>query len=144
MATDFFGTNRTIGNTNEIASSEFATISVGGVCNLCQSVSWEYGRQINPVYEIGNPVVYFVSGHAQGSIQVGRLVGKKGFFSNWKSSGCGVITPITIDLTSGNCTGGSGHISFDGGMIQRLGGSINANTIEINETISVLVASMHV
>jgi hypothetical protein len=93
---DFFGHNRTIRSSNQLASSEYARITVGSRVDLAQSVAANYAQQIRPIFEIGAPSIFFVSGHAQGTVNVGRLVGAGGFFSNFNAQNCGRIQPVSI------------------------------------------------
>ena len=145
MATDFFGHNRIIKSANQLASSEYARISVGGRVDLAQNVTANYGQQIRPLFEIGAPSVLFVTGHAQGTVSVGRLVGNGGFFSNINATNCGRITPVSINSGSGGpCVGsGGGSVNFDGGIIESVSLQISAGQIEMTEGIVIRVASMN-
>lgn len=145
MAADFFGHNRIIKSANQLASSEYARISVGGRIDLAQNVSANYGQQIRPLFEIGAPSVFFVTGHAQGTVSVGRLVGNGGFFANFNGSQCGRIQPVSISGGGGGpCAGGGGGtISFDGGIIESVSLQITAGQIEMTEGVVVRVASMN-
>lgn len=142
---DFFGHNRTIKSSNQLASSEYARISVGSRVDLAQTVQANYAQQIRPIFEIGAPSIFFVAGHAQGSVNVGRLVGSGGFFSNFNASNCGRIQPVSISGGGGGvCTGGGGGtISFDGGMIESVSLTITAGQIEMTEGVNIRVASMN-
>jgi hypothetical protein len=145
MATDFFGHNRIIKSEKQLSSSEYARISVGGRIDLAQNVTANYGQQIRPLFEIGAPSVFFVTGHAQGTVSVGRLVGKDGFFSNFKGTQCGRIEPVSITGGGGGpCAGGGGGtISFDGGIIESVSLQITAGQIEMTEGVVIRVASMN-
>lgn len=142
---DFFGHNRTIKSSNQLASSEYARISVGSRVDLAQSVTANYSQQIRPIFEIGAPSIFFVAGHAQGSVNVGRLVGSGGFFSNFNARNCGRVQPVSISGGGGGvCTGGGGGtISFDGGMIETVSLTITAGQIEMTEGVNIRVASMN-
>ena len=142
MATDFFGYNRNIGSSNELASSEYATLSINGKVNLCQSVRVDYGQDVKPIYEVGNPSVYFVTGHAQGTISFGRIAGGGSFWSNLKNSQCGQIGMVSLNSEGKGCYGSGGKLNFDGAIITSVSLSINTGAIEINEEAQLRVASM--
>lgn len=146
MATEFFGHNRIVKSANQLASSEYARISVGGNVTLGQNVTANYGQQIRPLYEIGAPSVMFVAGHAQGTVSVGRLVGNNGFFQTFQGTQCGRIQPVSISGGGGGpCSGGGGgSISFDGGIIESVSLQITAGQIEMTEGVVIKVATMSV
>lgn len=142
MATDFFGYNREIGSTKQISSSEFATIMVGGRINLCQNVGANYGQEIKPVFDIGSPTVYFINGHASGTISFGRLAGEGKFFPNLRDTQCGKISPVSINSQGSACFAGSGDLNFAGAVVQSVALAINSGAIEINESANIMVGSM--
>lgn len=144
MATDFFGHNRIVKSADQLSSSEYARISVNGRVDLAQNVSAQYTQQIRPLFEIGQPAVYFVTGHAQGTVTVGRLVGAGGFFQNFKGTQCGKISTLSISSAGGGaCTGGGGgSVTFDGGIMEAVSLQITAGTIEMTEGVVIRVASM--
>ena len=142
---DFFGHNRIIKSADQLASSEYAQISAGGRVDLGQNITANYNQQIRPLYEIGAPSVFFVTGHAQGQVSIGRLVGTEGFFSNWKGTQCGKIEPVSISSAGGGpCVGGGGgSINFEGGIIESVSLQITAGQIEMTEGVVIRVASMN-
>lgn len=143
MATDFFGHNREIKSSNQLASSEYAVLTVSGKVDLCQSVNIDYGQDIRPIYEVGSPSVYFVAGHAQGTVSFGRLAGAGGLFSNVSGAACGVISSLSLEIGAGGCyAGGGGSVSFEGGFVERINLSMQAGAIEITEGATIRVATM--
>ena len=143
MATDFFGYNRTVGKNTDIASSEYAKLAIGSQVNLCQSVNVQYGQEVRPIYTVGSPNVYFVSGHAQGSIDFDRLAGKGGFWANLQNKQCGIITGLNVTSGAEGCYGAGGRIQFDGATIKAIGLRITAGAIEITESASIMIASLN-
>lgn len=140
---DFFGYNRTARSTGNIASSEFAIISVGGQQSLVQNMNVSYQQQVDQVVEVGDTNINFVPGRAQGSVSVSKLVGAGGFFSGWRGTQCGRITPISVRVSGGKCGfTGNGRLNFDGGIIQSVSLSMSAQQLQIAETANILVASM--
>lgn len=142
MATDFFGYNREIGATNQISSSEYAALTVGSKVNLCQNVTATYQQEVRPVYEVGNPAVYFINGHASGTVSFGRLAGSGGFFKGLRATKCGNITPVSINSQGSACFAGSGTLNFSGAVVQQVSLTMTTGQIEINESANIVVASM--
>lgn len=143
MAQDFFGYNRTVGTSNQLSSSEFASLTVGSRVMLCQSVQASYQQEIKPIYEIGNPSIFFVPGHASGSVTFSRLAGEGGFFSALRGTQCGQISPVSINSEGGACFASSGNLNFDGAVIRSVSLTMNTGAIEITEQAEILVASMN-
>jgi hypothetical protein len=143
---DFFGYEKTVKSGDQIASSEFALITMGQRQSLVQSVQAQYGQEVKSVFEIGAPVVYWVRGHSSGSISMSRLVGVNGFFASLGdvAANCGAITPVDIQLSGGgNCYAqASGGLTFDGGVAQGVSMNIGAGQIEITESVQMMVANM--
>lgn len=141
---DFFGHNRIVKSADQLASSEYAKISAGGRVDLGQNVTANYSQQIRPLFEIGAPSVFFITGHAQGTVSIGRLVGSAGFFANWSGTKCGQIDPVSISVEGGGpCAGGGGgSLNFDGGVIESVSLQITAGQIEMTEGVVIRVASM--
>ena len=137
-----FGTNRTAKASGEMASSEFAKVTLGGEVTLGQSVNINYSRTIETIYELGNPNVYWIGGHEQGSFSIGRLVGKKGFFSGLNLGACGEITPVGIDVGSGQCTTGAGGLTVTDAVIESVATQMNAGALQISETITARFAML--
>lgn len=139
---DFFGINRTVGSSNQLSSSEYATLTVGGVVNLCQNVNTNYQQEVRPLYEVGNPSIYFIPGHASGTVSFSRLAGEGNFFANLRDTQCGQISPVSINSTGGGCFTGSGALNFSGAILQSVSLTISTGAIEITEQANILVASM--
>jgi hypothetical protein len=142
MAQDFFGYNRTVGSSNQLSSSEFAALTVGGRVSLCQGVDASYQQEVKPIYEVGNPAIYFVPGHAAGSLSFTRLAGEGSFFSQLRDNNCGQVTPVSINSAGSACFAGSNNLNFDGAIIRSVSLSMNTSAIEITERAELAVASM--
>jgi hypothetical protein len=136
-------TTRQVTSRSQAPTSEYAILYMGGRGELAQSVSGNYGREIRPIYELGSPNVVWVGGHEQGTLELGRIVGKRGFFAGLGEDECGVVRPVSINLGSGPCvTIAAGGLHFHDAMIERLSFSMNVGSLEITETISMRVANM--
>jgi hypothetical protein len=142
MAQDFFGYNRTVGSSNQLSSSEFAALTVGTRVMLCQSVNASYQQEVRPIYEVGNPSIFFVPGHASGNVSFSRLAGEGSFFSQLRNNNCGQITPVSINSSGSACFTGSGALNFSGAVIRSVSLSMNTGAIEITEQADLIVASM--
>lgn len=137
-----FNTTRTAKATGEISSSEYAKVTLGGIVSLGQSVSGNYNRQISTIFEIGNPNIYWVGGHEQGTLSISRLVGKNGFFHNISPGACGEISPVGVDLSAGQCTTGGSGLSFQDVIAEGLTWTISSGALEITEGVSLRFATL--
>jgi hypothetical protein len=142
MAQDFFGYNRTVGSSNQLSSSEFAALTVGSRVMLCQNVTATYQQDVRPMYEVGNPSIFFVPGHASGTLQFGRLAGEGGFFKGIRDTNCGKVTPVAINSQGSACFTGSGALNFDGAIVQSVSLTMNSGDVTINESVNLQIASM--
>ena len=146
MSNSIFNTSRQTKTSGQVASSEYALITIGGRTELGQQVRGNYTRQIQTIFEIGSPNVMWLAGHEQGTLNFSRLVGSKGFFSGWDddADACGVINPVAVDFTGGTqCLAkATGGLLFEGAMIESLDFSMQAGTLEITEGINLRVASI--
>lgn len=140
---DILGYDRTARSSGEIASSEFAAITIGTRQSLVQNVNVSYQQQIETVLEVGDTNVYWVPGRAQGNIQMSKLVGAGGFFNGLRDTDCGRIDPISVNVAGGRCGYvGQGQLRFDGGIIESFGMSMSAAQLQIMQTTNIRVASM--
>ncbi len=137
-----FGTNRSAKATGQIASSEFAKITLGGVISLGQSVNGSYTRNIQTIFEIGNPNVYWLGGHEQGNLQMQRLVGKRGFFADIRPGACGEIKPVAINVTGGTCATGSGGLTIGDAILEAVSFGMQAGSLEITDGATLRFASL--
>lgn len=143
MSQSIFNTNRNTRSKAQIASSEYALVTIGARTELGQSIQGAYNRQIQTIFEIGSPAIMWLAGHEQGTLTFQRLVGSRGFFSGWEGDQCGSIRPVSVSLSGGPCVAAaSGGLSFDGTMIEGVNFSMQAGTLEITEGVSLRVASM--
>jgi len=151
MATDFFGYNRDVKPNGQIASSEFATISLGSRMALVQTVQATYSQTVNAKFETGSPTLFWITGQPQGNITFSRLVGKGGFLSAFGAlkNACGKVIGVALGLDgTGGCSavsnsGGSG-VQFSGGVPENVSINFKAGTLEVSEGASIRVASMSV
>lgn len=140
---DIFNYNRNTQATAQIASSEFARITLGGATNLMQQFQLQYGQQIETVLVLGDSNIYWVPGRPQGIINAGNLVGANGFFEGLRDTQCGKLTPINVTLDGGRCQVSSkGSLDFDAGIIESFSLSMSAQSMQITQGVSVRVASM--
>lgn len=150
-STDFFGYKRDIKPNGAVASSEYATLDLGGRMALVQTVTANYAQQVNAKFELGTPTLYWVTGQPQGDVTFRRLVGKGGFLSAFGAmqNACGEVLAVSIGLDgTGGCStvqnsGGQG-IKFSGGVPVGVSVDITAGTLEVSEGGSMRCASMTV
>lgn len=141
--TSIFNTARTKPAMGRLASSDYALVTLGGRSELVQSVQGNYGRQIATFHEIGSPNVMWVPGQEEGTLQVQRLVGKAGFFSGWTGDSCGVIRPVSINLSGGPCVAvASGGLQCHDTIVESVNFQLTSQTPAITEGISLKVGTL--
>ena len=137
-----FNTNRSTKTSGAMASSEYAKLTLGGVVTLGQSVQGNYTRKVQTIFEIGNPNIYWIGGHEEGTLGVQRLVGKGGFYENISPGACGEITPVSIGLNGGPCVSGAGGLTITDAVLESVSFGMSAGTLEINEGVNIKFASL--
>ena len=143
MATDIFGYDKPVKSEGQIASSDFAAVTVGNKQSLVQSVTVDYGQQITPVSQIGDTQIYWVTSRPEGTLNVSKLVGSSGFFDGWKNLDCGKISNLAVSVDGGRCGfTGSGNLTFTGGVIQSVSVRLGTDQTTIGETCVVKIASL--
>lgn len=140
---DIFNYNRTSRSAGQVASSEFAVVSMGGRQSLVQQVSVQYGQQITPISQIGDVNIYLLPGRAQGTVNCTKLVGSGGFLAGWRNRECGKITPMSVNMAGSRCGfTGRGSLSFDGGIIENVQITLSSEQLQISESVTIRIASM--
>lgn len=144
---EFFGYERTGNSMAQVISSEYATVSLAGAeVSLVQSVNADYQQEVRPVMAIGDPNLYWVSGHPQGTVQIQRMCGKTGFLSAFRGGRCGRIDSMMVNATRGQVCAdgvtGGGRAVFTGGILMGVGFNMRAGQTEIFETATIRVASL--
>lgn len=140
---DIFNYNRTSKSAGQVASSEFAVISMGGKQSLVQQVQVQYGQQITPITQIGDVNIYLMAGRAQGTVNCTKLVGSGGFLAGWRNRDCGRITPMSVSMAGSRCGfSGRGSLSFDGGILASVNITLSAEQLQISESATIQIASM--
>lgn len=145
MATDFFGSNKTVKANDQIVTGELCSLSMGGRVALLQNATASYGRQIMPMFEAGTTTTYYISGNSEGSIEATAAVGKSGFFKNFNSIGnCGKVDKLGFSLgSSGGCAvSASGSLNFTNGLVENVSITLTAGFTAVTNAIRIRVGSM--
>lgn len=143
MPTDVFNYENSVRNSGEIASADFAAIFTGEKQALVQSVSVEYGQQIEAVTQVGDTQVYWIPGRPQGSLNVTKLVGAGGFFKGWQGKACGRIENLRVSVNGGRCGfSGAGNLTFDGGVVKSFSANLGSQAMTISESVTIQIASL--
>lgn len=145
MSNDVFSYDNNISTSGQVASADYARISVGSgnARNaLVQSCDVNYAQQIEEVTQVGSTQIYWLPGRPQGRVGVQSLVGAGGFFSDWKAP-CGKIDTASIRVEGGKCDfQGSGSLFFTGAVVESLTTNITTGRQTIAQGAQVRVASM--
>jgi hypothetical protein len=141
---DLFGYNRTGNAIGQVASSEYASVNVGGKLALVQSVNVTYTQQIDEVKAVGDSNVYWIPGRPSGTINVSKLVGQGSFFQGWSAGQCGRIDSLSINVGGGVCgfSSGGGGLSFTGAVVETFSLEMSSQAHTVTETASIKVATI--
>lgn len=140
---DIFGYNNNVKSEGQVASSEFASVTVGSKQSLVQSVIADYGQTVTPVSQVGDTQIYWITGQPQGTLNITKLVGSGGFFEGWKGLECGKVNNLAVSLDGGRCGfSGAGNLTFNGGVIQRVNVTLGTGQMTIGENCVIQIASL--
>ena len=140
---DIFGYEQTAKSSGQIASADYAVVTVGSKNSLVQSVDASYTQKIEEISQVGDTQIYWLPGRPQGSLKVDKLVGSGGFFSGWSLANCGRINNATVNVAGGRCGfSGSGSLSFTGGVVENISMRLGTQQQTIAESVSIKVASI--
>jgi hypothetical protein len=157
MANNVLGYKRTK-DSNRLISSDFAIVSLSGAggssgkqpLGLVQNANVAYGHQVLSRFEAGSSNLYWVTGQAQGVINIARAVSEGGFFNSLQPENAASGTMMTIDLSikEPNFTGesvsikGKKALHFKGGVIANLGATVATGSLDVSETVTINVAEL--
>jgi hypothetical protein len=141
----FFGKNRQAKSTQEFASPDYVKLTLGssnGVSSgLANSIQGELSQNIQDLYVIGEPSVYFGVGPSTGSINIGRYASCGGLFSDISGGACGFLQSVALKAEGKDaCSCGGVSGTFTGGILQSVGFQIQAGQTFITETLSIKVS----
>lgn len=144
---DFFGYERKVRPNGTIATSELATIKVGGNrISLVQNVNASYQQMVAPKFEAGSATLYWVLGQPQGTIQMQRLVGNGGFLDEFRGIGdnCGELTDVSIGLDGDGCAvvNTGSKVAFRDAVPESVSISFNVGGLQVAESLSLRAAFM--
>ena len=146
MARDVFSREVTFG---AAFSADGARVTFGdfGCGFLVQNLNYQYQQNISRLYEIGCPDIYLVAGRTQGQFSFQRVIGPKrivpAFYQQFGNACNAGENNIKITARAG-CSGGGADagarqmLDIKHAVIQTVGGTINANDMIINESLSMM------
>lgn len=160
---DIFGKSQTFRATNIVTADEMALIVGTGADQLAggeflvQNVAIQYNQPLNRIFEIGTSYVYFAPGRSIGSVQIGRIIGRKSLTAILGPTGQG---PWTTNLASGSAgsrtltfrnrggglAGGGLPIAFiiTGAVVDGYAVATDANGLLVQENVSIQYASLEI
>lgn len=144
-----------------IVSSDYVLLSLeseGGIASaLMQDSNVRYEQRVNLVPEMGSHEMYFLTGQAQGSAAVNRLVGTGGLMAAIKPGGSGNINKgvmsalsVTVKDPLGNVAVADGASSFDniiethGVVMRSVTWSTSAQNLTLAEAMEFVICSLSV
>ena len=150
---DIFGYERdAVADPGQVISSDHAVINIGGKLRLVQNVTGAYQHRVEPKFEAGSPNLYWVTGQASGTLEVGRLLGKVNGPSSGTGTplfgadnGCGILETVVLNMSGKSCsaqTGGAQSYKFSGAVVQSFTISFGVGNLEVTEGLRIMVAEL--
>lgn len=117
-----------------------------GAGALVQQAQWNIQRAVNMLYEIGSANIYYVGNRRNGTITLNRVIGSSDLYEKLITQFGDMCEPSNFELTSQSGCGGSATSSrtwtMQFAIMTRIGASVTAQDITINETIDFMFADM--
>lgn len=153
---DFFGYTRH--NPGQfVYSSDYSSVyfanTRGGATNesnragLVQSAAVSYQHRVEPRFEAGSSELYWCTGQSSGAVQMGRLVGDRGFLEGIRAGRAGrgmrekgVLG--TVEFKAGTVNVDQDVLTLGGCVLQGVAFSTSVGALEISEALTVQVAVM--
>jgi hypothetical protein len=118
--------------------------------SLVQSITIDYNRQVNRVWELGSEDTYFILGHTDGAAQLNKIVGQADTdILERLADACEAINQtISVSSTAGGigeqCEGD--NLDFDltisGPILNRRSFAISADNFLITENATIMFAAL--
>lgn len=124
---------------------------------LAQSVNFNYTQQVTMLHEVGSTNVYYVAGHAQGTVQLSRVLGPGPSVAGFMAAYGDVCNPKSITFSAkGGCksvqNGGANggtlsqkvEYNLEHAVLTSVGTSVDSQSIVVNEQFGMLFANLDV
>lgn len=120
-----------------------------GAGALVQQASWNVRREVQMIYEIGSPNIYYVGNRRSGTIQLQRVVTASDVYQQLIDTFGDMCSPESFELeASGGCGGEQAQstrtYTMTHAIMTSLGASVQAQQIVLNETMDFMFSDMEV
>jgi hypothetical protein len=116
---------------------------------IVQQVQFQIQRNVNMLYEIGSPYVYYVGGRRQGNATFTRVVSGSSTFAKLATDFGNICDPkdLWLDGKQGACKvacGGQGGVKYTlmKATLNLVGASVTAQDVVINETLGFMFTDL--
>lgn len=117
---------------------------------IVQQVQFQVQRNVNMLYEIGSPMVYYVGGRRQGTATFTRVVSGSTAFTKLATEFGNICKPKDLFLDAkqaackGDCPTGTAGVKYTlkQATLNQIGASVTANDIVINETLGFMFVDL--
>jgi hypothetical protein len=114
---------------------------------LVQEAQWRCQRQINTLYEIGSPAVYYVGNRRSGQASMRRVVAGRTQFRDMARKFGDLCNPdnLVIGAAASACGANSGGVNYTlvAATLSELGASVQAEQIVINENMGFVFVDLY-
>lgn len=154
MAEDVFRSKGAVGG---VYKGTLVALTLGGADlaakgSLVQSISINYSRNVNRIWELGSQDTYYILGHTEGTAQLSRIVGRADTdILDRLADACESVNQVISMSSAGPAVGGeqpcpNSEIDFDitisGPVLMNRSFSISADNFLITEGANMMFASL--
>ena len=124
------------------------TLSFGGTSVagfLVQQVQFSYTQQVTLLYEIGSANVYYVGGRAQGTAQLGRVVGPAALGGELMTLYRDLCNPQDISMNaSAGCKSGGPAYLLEDAVMTTVSASVTSQDVVLNEQLAFMFINLNI
>jgi len=112
---------------------------------LVQQVQFSYTQQVTLLYEIGSANVYFVGGRAQGTAQLGRVVGPAALGGGLMTLYRDLCYPQDISMSAASgCKGGGPAYLLEDAVMTTVSASVTSQDVVVNEQLAFMFVNLNI
>jgi hypothetical protein len=114
---------------------------------LVQQMNFNYQQMVQMLFEVGESNIYYVGGHAQGQVQMSRIVGPGKALGSFFTKYGDICQPgACMFEAQGGCGNAEGGVTYrlEHCILNQVGAGVTAQEIVITENIGMMFANLDV
>lgn len=110
---------------------------------LVQNINFSFQQQVTMLYEVGSEFVYYVGGRAQGTAQIGVIVGPSQFSQGLVEKFRDLCSPQDIGFSaSAGCVRGGVKYTLQSAILTGLAVTVQAQEVLINKNLNFMYVDL--